>query len=98
MDSKLQLHLSHPFYQQAKEEWEKVRQGQICKGAEKYPEPFTPSSWTNTQLVEHAIQENVDQLHYIFGMKERMEYQHNYILSLLRENKELKEKLIRYES
>lgn len=98
MDSKLQIHLAHPFYQQAKEVWEKVREGQIIKGSEKYQEPFTPSSWTNTQLVEHAIQENVDQLHYIVGMQQRMESQHNYILVLLKENAELKEKVKQYEA
>ena len=85
MESKLEAHLSHPFYIKAKEEWEAVRQGQIRKGSVKYPEPFTPANWTNDQLAEHAIQENVDQLHYIVGMKQRMEYQHNYIL-LLQEN------------
>lgn len=93
MENKLQVHLSHPFYIKAKEEWESVRKGQIVKGAEKYPEPFTPSSWTNDQLAEHAIQENVDQLHYIVGMKERMEYQNHYILLLEQKINDIKNQI-----
>jgi hypothetical protein len=68
-------HFNHPFYIDARKIWTNHQWAQIEKGAVKYPEPFTPSSWTNEQLVEHAIQENVDQLHYIVGMKERMEEQ-----------------------
>lgn len=89
-EEKLQQHLAHPFYEQSKKFWEAVRIGQIHKGAEKYPEPFTPSSWTNEQLVIHAVMENVDQLHYIVGMKERMEEQERTI-------KELRDKIIRLE-
>jgi hypothetical protein len=72
-------HFNHQFYIDARKIWTTHQQEQIKKGAEKYPEPFTPSSWTNEQLVEHALQENVDQLHYIVGMKERMEEQEQRI-------------------
>ena len=68
-------HFNHKFYGDARKIWVNHQLSQIQKGSEKYPEPFTPSSWSNEQLVEHAIQENVDQLHYIVGMKERMEQQ-----------------------
>lgn len=84
---KRRKHFNHPFYALSREEWIKTQQAQIEKGAEKYPEPFTPSSWSNEQLVEHAIQENVDQLHYIVGMKERMEQQEQEIKKLKEENK-----------
>lgn len=79
-------HFNHPFYKNARNEWIKMQDEQILKGSEKYPEPFTPSSWSNEQLAEHAIQENVDQLHYIVGMKERMEQQEKEIERLNKEN------------
>jgi chromosome segregation ATPase len=79
-------HFNHPFYKNARNEWIKTQDEQILKGSEKYPEPFTPSSWSNEQLAEHAIQENVDQLHYIVGMKERMEQQEKEIERLNKEN------------
>ena len=65
-------HLDHPFYSEAREYWQSVQEGQIHKGAEKYPEPFNPSNWTARQLLEHAMQENVDQAHYIYGMYTKM--------------------------
>lgn len=92
MEEKLTALLSHPFYIKAKEQFEVVRQGQIVKGAEKYNEPFTPSSWTNAQLGQHALEEVVDLNHYLCGMIERMEYQNNYILLLEKQNNELKER------
>lgn len=68
-----QQHLNHPFYKDVETYREDVRIGQIIKGSEKYPEPFTTSSWTNDEIVEHAMQENVDQAHYIYAAKERMD-------------------------
>ena len=84
-EEKLQEHLASPFYAKAKKFWEAVRMGQIHKGAEKYEEPFTPSSWTNEELFLHTMMENVDQLHYIVGMKERMDEQQNTIDELRNE-------------
>lgn len=78
----LQEHLSHPFYRDSENYRHDIRNQQIEKGARKYPEPFTPSSWTNKQLADHAMQENVDQSHYIYGMKERMEEQAKRIAQL----------------
>ncbi|SES03029.1 hypothetical protein [Salipaludibacillus aurantiacus] len=71
----LETHLSHPFYREAAEFWAKVRAQQIMKGAQKYVEPFTTSSWTDAEIINHAMQENVDQAHYIYAAKERMEEQ-----------------------
>lgn len=68
-----QRHLNHPFYKDANEYREHKRIGQILKGAHKYPEPFTTSSWTSEQIIEHAMQENVDQAHYIYAAHERMQ-------------------------
>lgn len=86
-------HFNHKFYGDARKIWVNHQLTQIEKGSEKYPEPFTPSSWSNEQLVEHAIQENVDQLHYIVGIKERMEQQETTITDLRKENSELWAKL-----
>ena len=66
-------HLDHPFYREARECWQFAQQGQIRKGSEKYPEPFTPSSWTVRELLDHAMQENVDQAHYIYGMYQKVQ-------------------------
>ena len=66
-------HLEHPFYREARECWQFAQQGQIRKGSEKYPEPFTPSSWTVRELLDHAMQENVDQAHYIYGMYQKVQ-------------------------
>lgn len=103
-EEKLQEHLASPFYTKAKKFWEAVRIGQIHKGAEKYDEPFTPASWTNDELVIHALMENVDQLHYIYGIKERMDEQqqtidelNNEIINLRFAVKGLMERLRKYE-
>lgn len=66
-------HLNHQFYQEANEYREQVRVGQIIKGSEKYTEPFTPSSWSALELAEHAMQENMDQAHYIYGLAKKAE-------------------------
>lgn len=64
-------HFNHPFYAEADQYRQDVRKEQINKGAEKYPEPFNPHSWTARQLLRHAMQENVDQAHYIYGLYEQ---------------------------
>jgi hypothetical protein len=66
-------HLEHPFYSEANKYREQERIGQIVKGSEKYQEPFNPASWTAKQLLSHAMQENVDQGHYIYGLYEKIE-------------------------
>ncbi|WP_144558494.1 hypothetical protein [Shouchella miscanthi] len=75
----LKQHLEHPFYKEAHEYREAVRREQIEKGCHKYPKPFTPSDWSNSDLAKHAMQENVDQAVYISGMLERMEEQQDFI-------------------
>jgi len=63
-------HYFHPLYQKAREHFQRVHMAQIEKGAAKYPEPLNPASWTADQLVEHAMQENVDQMHYLTALLE----------------------------
>lgn len=65
--------LEHPLYMRAKQIWERVRIEQIDKGEKKYPEPLNPDSWTAQQLIEHGIQENVDQLHYFVALLDKVE-------------------------
>lgn len=72
-------HMNHAFYEDVKRFWNEVRQGQIKKGAEKYPEPFNPDSWSCDELANHAMQENVDQAVYITGMRDRMRKQEKEI-------------------
>jgi hypothetical protein len=66
-------HLEHPFYSEANKYREQERIGQIVKGSEKYKEPFDPTSWTAKELLSHAMQENVDQGHYIYGLYTKIE-------------------------
>jgi hypothetical protein len=66
-------HLESHFYTEANQYRERERIGQIVKGAEKYPEPFNPASWTAKELLQHAMQENIDQGHYIYGLFEKIE-------------------------
>jgi len=73
MNEKQLEHLNHPFYKDAEKYREDVRKGQILKGAEKYPKPFSPKDWTARELLLHAMQENVDQAHYIVGLAEKLE-------------------------
>lgn len=69
----LRHHLTHPLYKAANFAWQRTQIQQIVKGAEKYPEPLNPASWTAKQLVEHALQENVDQVHYLVSLGEKVE-------------------------
>lgn len=73
LDKKLLEHLYHPFYKKVDEITNHVRLTQIKKGAEKYPEPFTPSNWTGKELSIHALQELRDAQVYVVGLYERVE-------------------------
>lgn len=73
MNKKQLEHLRHPFYREADKYREEVRRGQILKGAEKYPKPFSSDDWTAKELLLHAMQENIDQAHYIYGLFEKLE-------------------------
>lgn len=83
-------HENHWFYKTARAVWLSVQNKQIQKGAEKYPNPFDPGEWSNDELANHALEENVDQAHYIVGMKQRMNEQEKRILQLEKELAELK--------
>lgn len=66
-------HFNHPFYRKVDQITDEVKQMQIRKGAEKYSEPFTPSSWTGKELAIHALQELRDGQVYVVGLLERIE-------------------------
>jgi hypothetical protein len=66
-------HLAHPFYAEVNQYRETIRREQVLKGAAKYPTPFDPTDWTAKELLQHAMQENVDQGHYIYGLFEKIE-------------------------
>jgi hypothetical protein len=67
-DDNEQKHLQHGFYKESEAYREQIRIGQIIKGAHKYPEPFDPFNWSPKELLAHAMQENVDQAHYEYGL------------------------------
>lgn len=72
------------FYEEARSLWITTQEDQMKKGLEKYGEPFDPFSWSPEQLLNHFIQENVDQQHYAYGL-----YKH--IAALQEEVKTLRE-------
>jgi len=65
-------HYNAPLYKTARSEWLRVHQEQIDKGAAKYQEPLNPESWTALELVEHALQENIDQFHYLIAIRMKL--------------------------
>lgn len=71
------------FYEEARNLWTATQEEQIEKGILKYREPFNPFSWSPEQLLKHAIQENVDQLHYMVGL-------YQLIVALRESNERLK--------
>jgi hypothetical protein len=73
-----------PVYEEARNFWLEVQRGQIQKGLKKYGKPLDPNEWTGSELIEHAVQENVDQLHYLFALREKY-------VGLVLENRELRE-------
>jgi len=79
-------HLFHPLYNDAHATWVSEQHNQIAKGAEKYPEPLNPASWTFEELFRHAVQENVDQMHYLQAMFEKnqthMKERHGFLEQL----------------
>jgi hypothetical protein len=81
---------SYPFYKKARELWMNTQTNQIIKGLEKYPEPFTPSHWTANELLDHALEESVDLVHYIVGLKELLDAKDAEIERLKEEMERLK--------
>jgi hypothetical protein len=62
-------HYNNPLYGQASSWWLRVQGEQISKGISKYPTPLRAEDWTFAQFLEHAMQENVDQAHYLTALK-----------------------------
>lgn len=69
--------LFHPTYRKARERFHRVQEEQIMKGAEKYPEPLNHESWSFEDLQNHAMQELVDQVHYVEAMGEKYKHIEN---------------------
>jgi hypothetical protein len=77
------------FYQKALDLWRQTQINQIMKGLEKYHEPFTPRHWTADQLLNHALEESVDLVHYVVGLKELLDDREAEIKRLTKENEYL---------
>lgn len=91
---------AYPFYKKARELWMDAQEGQILKGLQKYPEPFTPSHWTAEQLLNHALEESVDLTHYLVGLKELLDEKDAIIEKqkyAIIENCELRKTIVRLE-
>jgi hypothetical protein len=65
--------MTTPFYKKALQLFAKTQTAQIKKGLAKYPEPFTPSHWSPEELLNHALEESVDLVHYLVGLKELLD-------------------------
>jgi hypothetical protein len=91
--NQIERHLGNWVYKEARELTEEVRREQIMKGAAKYPVPLGDADWTPLQLVNHAMQENVDQVHYLTMLKFEIEQLNAKIERLEKENARL-EKLL----
>lgn len=83
-------HYMHDFYKEVQEYTDQIAKRQIEKGAEKYPEPFNPDSWTGEELADHAMEENRDQAVYITGMRTKLRNQDAAYKHLLRDYNQLK--------
>lgn len=66
-------HQNNPLYKEASKIWQDTQTEQINKGAGKYPEPLNPDNYSLDELLQHAMQENVDQVHYLVAMKKKAE-------------------------
>ena len=62
-----------PFYQSALDAFTATQKEQINKGAQKYPEPFNPLSWSPDALLQHAMEEAVDLVHYLTGLHQQIQ-------------------------
>jgi hypothetical protein len=65
--------MTTPFYEKARNLFLRTQDAQIQKGLLKYPEPFNPMSWTPQELLNHALEESVDLVHYLVGLKEQLD-------------------------
>lgn len=86
-----------PFYKKARALWEDTQINQIVKGLHKYEEPFTPEHWTMDELLNHALEESVDLVHYLVGMKELDDSKQKEIDVLYEQNEELMDEIHRLE-
>lgn len=84
MSDNLHRHLDNPLYKQALAFWRAIQQRQIKKGAAKYPEPLGYYNWKPLELINHAVEENVDQMHYLTALKQNTNDMENAIQFLLR--------------
>lgn len=95
--SKYSKYYANPVYREARDDWMIVQEEQIRKGAEKYPEPLNPASWTGEQLVRHGMQEVVDLTHYLTAMKfkfQEMERDIRYLYDLVVKDSEIGRRLV----
>lgn len=86
---------SYPFYKKARELWLDTQINQIIKGIHKYEEPLTPTQWSGEELLTHALEESVDQVHYLVALKEILDVKEATIarlkLKLHEKNREIEE-------
>lgn len=65
IEERIEQQRNHYLYKRSEELDAVAKEQQIVKGAEKYPEPLEPDSWTALQGAEHAFQELHDLKQYV---------------------------------
>lgn len=81
------------FYSMARGLWCTYQERQIKKGLEKYGVPLNGARLSWQEVFEHAVEENVDQMHYLTLLKIKLQKMQTEIDNLRAENKRLKERL-----
>lgn len=61
-----------PLYDEARSYFAEVQEGQIEKGRKKYPADLNEDNWTALDLIDHAMQEAVDQIHYLTALRRKI--------------------------
>lgn len=69
---KFEKQLSNPLYKDANHLYNRVQIKQLAKAATKYPNPLNEDDWTNSEMIDHALEEIIDLSHYVTMIKKRM--------------------------
>lgn len=65
---KLEELVDYPFYKTSRDLFIEIQAKQIHKGFSKYGEVFNPQKWSAEELLNHAMEEAVDEQHYLVGI------------------------------
>lgn len=64
---------ANQIYREAKERILRAQNHQVRYGLDKYPEALNPDSWDILETIDHAMDEMVDQMHYMQMLRIKLE-------------------------